>query len=112
MNNTFKIGSNIRRKRKEANLTQEKLAELSGLSVNFISRIERTDDQNISISKLNSIALALESDIITLLSPENSFPAGYLTINTKKLVDVLATLNNQDVISKDLLNLLTDMKKE
>lgn len=32
-------------------MTQEELAEFSSLSVNFISKIERTGNQNISIQK-------------------------------------------------------------
>lgn len=44
------LGAVIRDRRKAMKLTQEDLAEFSGLSVNFISRIERTGDQNISIS--------------------------------------------------------------
>lgn len=43
------LGAVIRDRRKAMKLTQEDLAEFSGLSVNFISRIERTGDQNISI---------------------------------------------------------------
>lgn len=45
------LGAVIRDRRKAMKLTQEDLAEFSGLSVNFISRIERTGDQNISIKK-------------------------------------------------------------
>lgn len=51
------LGEEISRRRREQKLTQEDLAELSDLSVNFISRVERTKDQNISIQKLDSIIL-------------------------------------------------------
>ncbi|MHA5136764.1 helix-turn-helix transcriptional regulator [Oenococcus oeni] len=61
MTDEIKIGSNIRKIRKEEVLTQEKLAELSGLSINFIYRIERSNDQNISVKNLIMIAKALES---------------------------------------------------
>lgn len=53
------IGHHIRDLRKQAGLTQEELAELSNTSVNFISQIERTNSQNISIQKLDNIANAL-----------------------------------------------------
>ena len=53
------LGEEISRRRREQKLTQEDLAELSDLSVNFISRLERTKDQNISIQNLDSIARAL-----------------------------------------------------
>ncbi len=55
------LGEEISRRRREQKLTQEDLAELSDLSVNFISRVERTKDQNISIQKLDSIAKALNT---------------------------------------------------
>lgn len=52
------LGNEISRRRRDQKLTQEDLAELSCLSVNFISRLERTRNQNISIQKLDSIACA------------------------------------------------------
>lgn len=55
------LGKEISRRRREQRLTQEDLAELSDLSVNFISRLERTKNQNISIHKLDSIARALNT---------------------------------------------------
>ena len=55
------LGQEISRRRREQKLTQEDLAELSDLSVNFISRLERTKDQNVSIQKLDSIAQALNT---------------------------------------------------
>lgn len=55
------LGEEISRRRREQRLTQEDLAELSDLSVNFISRVERTKNQNISIQKLDSIARALNT---------------------------------------------------
>ena len=58
---TINLGAEISRRRREQKLTQEDLAELSDLSVNFISRLERTKDQNISIQKLDSIARALNT---------------------------------------------------
>ena len=60
------IGSAIRKQRHRAGLTQEKLAEYSGLSVNFISKIERTEGQNISFQKLGNIADA--EGLILLIS--------------------------------------------
>uniref|UniRef100_UPI00403FB19C helix-turn-helix domain-containing protein n=1 Tax=Lentilactobacillus hilgardii TaxID=1588 RepID=UPI00403FB19C len=48
-------------------ITQETLAELSGLSVNYISKIERINDQNISLKSLNAIAKVLGVEITKLL---------------------------------------------
>ncbi len=51
--------------RKHLGVTQERLAEeLSEyLSVNFISRLERTNDQNVSLKSLRRIANALQIPI-------------------------------------------------
>jgi transcriptional regulator with XRE-family HTH domain len=61
------IGNTIRNKRKHLGITQEALAELSGLSVNYISKIERINDQNISLKSLNAIADALRVEVTELL---------------------------------------------
>lgn len=55
------LGEEISRRRRSQKLTQEDLAELSDLSVNFISRLERTKNQNVSIQKLDAIARALNT---------------------------------------------------
>ncbi|WP_143812048.1 helix-turn-helix domain-containing protein, partial [Oenococcus oeni] len=46
MENKPNIAKNIREIRIKEDLTQEKLAELSGLSINFVSRLERSNNQN------------------------------------------------------------------
>ena len=57
-------------------MTQEDLAEFSSLSVNFISKIERTGNQNISIQKLDAIAKALQTSVITLIDESSKqFPS-------------------------------------
>lgn len=58
---SINLGEEISRRRRSQKLTQEDLAELSDLSVNFISRLERTKNQNVSIQKLDSIARALNT---------------------------------------------------
>ena len=83
------LGEEISRRRREQKLTQEDLAELSDLSVNFISRsvnfisrLERTKDQNISIQKLDSIARALNTNtpdiIINAYSATNVKPESHV----------------------------------
>lgn len=62
------IGNNIRYFRKKTHLTQEQLAEKSGLSVNFISRLERTSDQNVSIKTLIKIAEVFNISLAELVS--------------------------------------------
>ena len=55
-------------------MTQEDLAEFSSLSVNFISKIKRTGNQNISIQKLDAIAKALQTSVITLIDESSKTP--------------------------------------
>lgn len=105
------LGENIRQARKSIGFTQERLAELSGLSVNFISRIERTSDQNISINFLYKIANALHVDPADLLhdtyqSPKSIHP------NIDKLSLALSKMENErgNQIAKELLKLLNIMK--
>lgn len=70
MKKNIKIGSNIKRIRKEKNLTQEQLAELINLSSSFISRLERSNDQNISVKTLIAISSSLQVDINELFLNE------------------------------------------
>ena len=51
------FAANMKRLRKERGLTQEKLAELAGLHINYVSSCER-GERNISIRNIAKIALA------------------------------------------------------
>ena len=57
-----KIAINIRTERFKQKLSQEDLASLSGLSVNFINNIENAK-QDIRVCNLNSIAEALHKTV-------------------------------------------------
>lgn len=112
------LGEEISRRRREQKLTQEDLAELSDLSVNFISRLERTKDQNISIQKLDSIARALNTttpDIINnayrvkKIRPEN--PTNSTPIFIQKVTNELRKLPTvkAERICKSLIVLLKEI---
>lgn len=77
MNN---LGNNIRAARTKQKLTQEKLAELSGLSLNFISRLERTNTNNVSVKNLIKIAEALGVSTTQLLSDQEQVDNGYASV--------------------------------
>lgn len=62
------IGQNIRIFRKAQNFTIETLSELSGVSVSQISLLENNRADNISISRLVSIANALNRDLDSIVS--------------------------------------------
>ncbi len=112
------LGEEISRRRREQRLTQEDLAELSDLSVNFISRVERTKNQNISIQKLDSIARALNTttpDIINnayrtkKIKPEDRSNNTPVFIN--KVINELKKLpeTKAERVSKSLITLLKEM---
>lgn len=61
------IGGNIRRLRRGAQWTQQELAERAGLSVDFISGIER-GVQSASIPSLARVAAALQVDLSALVA--------------------------------------------
>lgn len=60
------FGDNVREIRIQKNLSQEKLAELSGLHRTYISGIERCG-RNISLENVQRIADALEIEAYKLL---------------------------------------------
>ncbi len=53
------FANNVKQLRKEANLSQEKLADLCGLHRTYIGSIERYE-QNVSIDNIAKIAKALK----------------------------------------------------
>ena len=81
------IGKLVHQQRRSMNLTIEKLAERSGVSVSLISRMERGDVNNISVKKLTDIARALDMQVGDFfIAPEMS------DINTLALVKYLTRL--------------------
>jgi transcriptional regulator with XRE-family HTH domain len=54
------VGSNVRRLRKAAGLTQEALAYRAGLAMRYVSGIER-GEENPSLAALVKLAAALEA---------------------------------------------------
>lgn len=66
------IGSNIRKYRKEKNLTQKELAELVGISQNSIQRYE-TEQREPTFEQLKTIALALNISVTKLIAIERTF---------------------------------------
>lgn len=60
------FATNVKKYRLQQNLSQEKLAELSGLHRIYISSVER-EQRNISIDNISKIATALKIDPYLLL---------------------------------------------
>lgn len=99
MDANINIGKLIRQVRKSSHMTQETLAEKSDLSVNFVSRIERTDNQNVSWKNIEAMANAMGLTVLELLqvNEEKTQKQGlYLT----KLLSVLEGMD--DLKSEEL----------
>lgn len=54
------ISKNLIKYRKRVGLSQEKLAEIAGISVGYVSKLERSIPNNTSVSVLMRIAEALD----------------------------------------------------
>jgi len=67
------IAKNIKKIRLESNMTQERIAELSGLTKGYISKIEKSDKAPL-LSTLSKIANALDVDITILTAEELEVP--------------------------------------
>jgi transcriptional regulator with XRE-family HTH domain len=96
-----RIGNNIRKERKRQLLTMEKLAEKSGITDNFLGKIER-GDATPSLQTLDSIACALGVGIDFLMGKEcptstRQFIQSLIEINglskesREKFIDFLCT---------------------
>jgi transcriptional regulator with XRE-family HTH domain len=67
------IAKNIKKIRLENHMSQEKLAELSGITKGYISKIEKSDTAP-PLSTLSKIAHALNVDITILTAEGSEFP--------------------------------------
>ena len=68
-----RLARNVRRRRLLSNLTQERLAEKAGTSVQHIGQVER-GIVNVSIDRLARIAAALSVDVRDLLAAPRREP--------------------------------------
>lgn len=75
-----KIGTRVRKRRKELHITIEKLAELSNISVSSVSLLERGKLTDIHFNNLCNIANALNVDLFYLISNDDN-----LSLELRKL---------------------------
>lgn len=61
------LSANIRRLRKELDLSQEELADKCGLHRTYVGAVER-GERNVTLSSLEALAGALDVDVPTLLT--------------------------------------------
>lgn len=103
MYNLKQLGENIRKERKRQLLTIEQLAELSGITENFLGKIERGDSAP-SLPTMDSIASALNVGI-DYLSGSTDRPSEYQYINSLMELHELTPENKErflDFISSNI----------
>ena len=65
------VGENVKRLRQKRGLTQEKFAELSGLSQQYLSGVER-GQRNPTVVTLYELAIALGVSPVDLIRPKKA----------------------------------------
>ncbi len=109
MSNT--LGVNISSRRHELNFTQEQLSDLTNLSINYISRLERGDADNVSSKTLLKIAKALDTSMDKLMNSTNStHDMGYYQNRLWKELGKMKT-EKAEQISKSVLKLININQK-
>ena len=68
------ISENVRRIRKNKDLSQDKLAKLAGITLTTLVKIESGTNDNPTIKTLKKIAEALEVTVNDLLAEESGKP--------------------------------------
>ncbi|WP_251573992.1 helix-turn-helix domain-containing protein [Limosilactobacillus agrestimuris] len=103
------IGDNIKRYRNAAGLTQQGLAEKAGLSINFVSRVEWSDNQNISLKNLTKLAQALSVPLTSLVKSDDVKD----NPNIEKLVSLLYSLEGKqaDILSQSFVRIINSFNK-
>ena len=102
MNIYQEIGKRLQEIRLKCDLTQERLSELSGISSNFISQIERGKNK-CSVETIYKLATALDIPMNDLFNPKVSNPVKDPYI--KRMEIMLKNLSKKD---KDLVMDITE----
>ncbi|MFR0612732.1 transcriptional regulator [Limosilactobacillus reuteri] len=104
MNN---LGANIRARRHELGITQEQLSNQTGLSINYISRLEVGTANNVSAKTLLSIAEVLKTSMDNLAN--GSTDEAEMGYYQKKLWQALNEMNKKQAeqVSKNVLGLIS-----
>lgn len=103
MNN---LGANIRARRHELGITQEQLSNNTGLSINYISRLEVGTANNVSAKTLSHIAEVLKTSMDKLM--HGSTDEAEMGFYQKKLWQALNEMDEKQAeqVSKNVLGLI------
>lgn len=92
------LGNRIRNYRKSKGMSQATLAELTGVSVNYIGQIELAD-RHVGLDLLEKIAVVLDTSIISLL-----FEVNTATIISEEIDLILRECTNTELhVIKDMV---------
>lgn len=102
------LSQNIVAQRHAMHLTQEKLAEEAGMSVNFLSKLERGASKTVSAETLQHLANALDVSMEELMSgaEKTHLTKGPYEIKLSKLLDSYSQ-DQREAICKGLLMILS-----
>lgn len=108
------VGQYIREKRLLAGMTQEALAEVSGLQANYITSVE-TGRRNISLTTLYRLLNALEINFEDLLNANTINPSQNKILNNH--LRLLSLRNDDEIntihrISKEVINTIDRTRNE
>ena len=102
------IGVSLKEIRQDQNLTAKELSDLSGISAGMISRIEN-GLASPSISSLESLALALQTSIISLFREAHSVHTDYTLVRNGEGIKSTRMAGNH---SHEFVNLALHSRKE
>lgn len=102
------IGANIANERHTQQMTQEQLAELSDLTINYLSKIERGVSTQLSAVTLHKIAAALGVKMDDLMSNNTINTPHQVGPNQRQLNQYLNALDDHtsEQLSKSILTLI------
>lgn len=95
------IGQRMKQRRSSLGMTQDNLAELLGVSVGYISQVERGATR-VNLETLSNIAMLLQCDLTQLLADVVPQRQGYLSFELQQLTGEM---------NETQLNLLVDIAK-
>jgi transcriptional regulator with XRE-family HTH domain len=106
---SVELGRQIQLKRKDKKISQTKLAEITGVSRNYISIIERGEAHNISMKVINQMAVALGVSLAELTGEQSIVmippllrELGIKNNMTYEMVDTLARIPRRGKEPKSL----------
>lgn len=111
MNNN--VGANIAQERHNQNMTQEQLAELSDLTINYLSKVERGAAKQISANTLFKLSKALGVSMDSLMNGIDVQPIDQGGPNQRQLNSYLSKLNidTRETLSRQIVELLKTRDK-